>query len=276
MKNGLILIFLVLTGHQAYAKPNIVVTIAPIASLVSMLTKDKADIVVLDKSGGCPHHHSAKPSDKLVIDNAGMVIYIDENFDNLISSMILDYKGKKVKIGDFSSIDFKGIKGDVNWHFWLDLKNVKALQNEIAEIIIQTFPEIKNEIQQNLDEAIARIDDLDKMKGSRLANLAPVVLLSDSSEHFFKSIKNSQVIVFQTANTSLKKIQKLDDILSSDFIKCLVLDVDQNGQLYEKYNKTIIQLDSENWSFADKTNIIIEDLFIDKYSIMIDQLKLCK
>ena len=279
MKNkiDLLVIFLIIlfTNQIAYSKPNIVVTIAPIASLVAMLTKDKADVVILDKSGGCPHHHSAKPSDKSLVDKAEMIIYIDDNFDNLISSMILNYKGRKVKISDFSSINFRGINDGINWHFWLDLENVKVLHSYLAEVIIQTFPEIANEVRQNLDEAIARIDDLDQNKRSELAELAPVALLSDSLEHFFKSINNTQLKVLQISNTSLKNMQKLDDVLSSDSIKCIVLDIDQSSQGYSKYNKIIVQLDSENWVLADQINLS-GDLFIDQYSKMIEQLKLCK
>ena len=71
MKNKVTLLLvcltMILTNQRAYSKPNILVTITPIASLVAMLTKDKADIIILDTSGGCPHHHSAKPSDKSLI-----------------------------------------------------------------------------------------------------------------------------------------------------------------------------------------------------------------
>ena len=189
--------------------------------------------------------------------------------------MILNYKGRKVKISDFSSINFRGINDGINWHFWLDLENVKVLHSYLAEVIIQTFPEIANEVRQNLDEAIARIDDLDQNKRSELAELAPVALLSDSLEHFFKSINNTQLKVLQISNTSLKNMQKLDDVLSSDSIKCIVLDIDQSSQGYSKYNKIIVQLDSENWVLADQINLS-GDLFIDQYSKMIEQLKLCK
>jgi zinc transport system substrate-binding protein len=279
MKNKitLLLVFLtiILNNQLAYSKPNILVTITPIASIVAMLTKDKADIVILDTSGGCPHHHSAKPSDKSLIDNSEMVIYIDDQFDSLVSSMLLNYKGKKVRISDFSSIDFKGIDGQHNWHFWLDLNNVKLILKDIADNIIKTFPEIKKEVTKNLAESYVIIDNLDKLKQSKLVKLESAVLLSDSLEHFFKSIDNSEVKVFDISNASLKNIQKLDDILSSESLKCIVLDVNQNSQSYSKYNKLIIQLDSENWTLKDKTNIS-GNLFVDQYSKMINLVESCK
>ncbi len=271
----LVFLTIILNNQLAYSKPNILVTITPIASIVAMLTKDKADIVILDTSGGCPHHHSAKPSDKSLIDNSEMVIYIDDQFDSLVSSMLLNYKGKKVRISDFSSINFKGIDGQHNWHFWLDLNNVKLILKDIADNIIKTFPEIKKEVTKNLAESYIIIDNLDKLKQSKLVKLESSVLLSDSLEHFFKSINNSEVKVFDISNASLKNIQKLDDVLSSESLKCIVLDVNQNSQSYSKYNKLIIQLDSENWTLKDKTNIS-GNLFVDQYSKMINLVESCK
>lgn len=279
MKNKIqlvIALIIIFSGRTfVYSNPNIVVTITPIASLVSMLTKDKADIVVLDKAGGCPHHHHAKPSDKLAIDNSDMIIYIDEDFDSLISPLLSNYRGKKVRISEFDSIDFKSIEGGVNWHFWLDLKNAKELQKQLAAIIIQDFPEIKPNVQENLKEALIKIDELDKLKKYKLANLASVALLSDSLEHFFKSIKNSQLHIFQTSNTSLKNMKKLDDALSSDNIKCIILEIDQNAELYKKYNKIVVQFDSENWTLNENLGGV-DGTFIDKYSKMINQLNVCK
>lgn len=273
--NLLIFLTIILSEQLAYSKPNILVSITPIASLVSMLTKDKADIITLDITEGCPHHHSAKPSDKSLVDNSDMVIYIDDQFDSLVPLMLSDYKGKKVKISDFTSIDFKGIDGQLNWHFWLSLNNVRILQNSLAEKIIQTFPEIKDTVQKNLEESLDTISGIGKWKRFKLMDLPPTVLLSDSLEHFFKSINNSQVQVFQTSNSSLKNIQNLDTILSSSSIKCIVLDTSQNSQLYSKYQKILIQLNSENWSITDNKTLN-ENLFINQYSKMIDQLSNCK
>lgn len=270
----LILLIIMIVNHVTYSKPNILVTITPIASLVSMLTKDKANIVILDSSGGCPHHHKAKLSDKALVDNSEMVIYIDNQFDSLISSMILNYSNKKVKISN-SLIDFTGIDGKINWHFWLDLENVRILQKVMAEQIIQTFPEIKDDVEKNLKESLEIIDGINKWKRFNLLDLDNVILLSDSLEHFFKSINNFQIKVSQTSNASLKNIKKLDNILNSHSLKCIVLDNSQSTRLYSKYNKLVVKLESENWEIKEKTNLD-GNLFIDQYSKMIKQLTSCR
>lgn len=274
MKNKILILFInLLICDFTYAKPNIVVSITPIASLISMLTQGEANIRILDISGGCPHHHHAKPSDKSLIENAQMLVYIDEDFDGIATSVLHDYSGTKIRISNFLSIDFRGSDGTINWHFWLDLNNVKELQKEIAAALIQTFPEIKNEVQKNLSYSIEKIDVLAKIKSS--LHFASTALLSDSLEHFFKSLKNEQLRIFQTSNTSLKNMQQLNKTLNSDSVKCIVLDPDQDASSYSKYNKIIIQLDSENWALPDNADDI-SDLFINKYTKMIDQMKGCR
>ena len=276
----LVLIFAFLS-NTASAKPNILVSITPIGSLTAILVQDKANVIVINDSAGCPHEHSIKPSDKLLIEKADMVIYVDENFDNLTSSIMKNYQGKKVRISDFTSINFKGTDEITNWHFWLDLENVKALEQNLAAIIVQHFPEIKEDVEQNLSEALSGIQKLEKLKQSKLTNLAPMVLLSDSLEHFFKSLKVDYTKHFHTHNNSLKNIKKLNSIFESNSAKCLVLDAEQNSESYEKYGKLIIQLDSENWSIPDEassdvTNAGLRALFVNKYMEMIDKLSSCK
>ena len=70
-------------------------------------------------------------------------------------------------------------------------------------------------------------------------------------------------------------MKKLDDALSSDNIKCIILEIDQNAELYKKYNKIVVQFDSENWTLNENFGGV-DGIFIDKYSKMINQLNVCK
>lgn len=266
----------------SYAKPNILVSITPIGSLTAMLVKEHANVIILNSSAGCPHEHNIRPSDKLLLEHADMVIYVDDNFDNLTSLVMKDYKGKKIKISDISSISFTGKDGLTNWHFWLDLTNVKLLEKALAENIIHSFPEMKDAVEKNLSDALVDISQLEELKKSKLSNLDSMVLLTDSLEHFFKSLNIDYFQAFQmnSSTNSLKALKNLDDKLNSDAVKCLILDMEQNSELYSKYNKVIIQLDGENWktpsNTPDDANKKLEPLFLDKYQEMINQLSRCR
>jgi len=43
----------------------------------------------------------------------------------------------------------------------------------------------------------------------------------------------------------------------------------------KKYNKIIVQFDSENWTLNENLGAV-DGIFIDKYSKMINQLNVCK
>jgi zinc transport system substrate-binding protein len=276
MKNKILLFLtIILINQLAYAKPHIVVSITPIASLVSMLTKGAANVVVLDSASGCPHHHQAKPSDKSTIESAQMVIYIDDDFDGLVPSMLRDYNGKKVKISNFSALNFKGMDGKINWHFWLDLNNVLFLQKQMAAILIRTFPEIKNEVEKNLLDSIDKINTLAQIKQMKLARIQPVAILSDSLEHFFRGVNTDQLRIFQTSNISLKNMKKLDQVLDSNEVRCIILADDQDVNPYRKYNKIIIELSSENWAVSNNSGDLSK-LFVSEYNKMIYRMMECK
>ncbi len=263
------------TANASYSKPDIIVSITPVASLVSMLTDNKANISVLDSAAGCPHEHYLKPSHKTKINKSDMLIYIDDDFDEVAAVFAQNYNGTKVKISDFDDIDFSGTNGFINWHFWLDLNNVKIMHNKLAVILAQRFPELEKEIKKNLIKSSKKIDDLNKFKRVFLSNIDFIVLIGDSAEHFFKSLYIKNLKTFPFSNISLKNINKLDSTLKSDDIRCIVLSYDQDDDSYKKYHKKIIKINSENWSL-EKNEKVTSEIFVNKYLEMINELKKCE
>ncbi len=278
-RNILTLIFLVTLNFIANAgekqKPNIVVSITPIASLVAMVTKDKANITILDSAGGCPNNHHAKPSDKVILENSQMVIYIDDDFDSAICSMLENYEGIKLKISDIPSINFITLENRRNYHFWLDLENAKIMQSEIAEIIIKHFPDLETDIKNNLADAKVELDLLSKLKSQYLPSLVSTILLSDSLEHFVKNISVPRLESFVVTNSSLKNVNRLKEALGSKAYRCVLLSNEQLTEPYERYGKKLITFNSENWELKKNSALAVQNIFIDEYTKMIKQLKEC-
>ncbi|MDC0864736.1 zinc ABC transporter substrate-binding protein [Rickettsiaceae bacterium] len=278
MKSKIIFLFLVISANfSSFAsKPKIVASITPIASIVSMLVKDIADIETIDVSSGCPHHYQMRPSDKAKINNANIFIYLDEGFDGFAAKLTSNFHGRVIKISDLKTVNFLGRNGKINWHFWLDLKNVLNLQEEISDILLTEFPNSKDVILANKTKSQKQIYDLIKIKQEALGNINNLVVLTDSLEHFLLDINNGYNIkdVYQKQNASLKNISKLESELKLSSTRCIVIDSSQNIELYEKFNKKIVQIDSENW-LPDKGNKNYAELFYNKYLKMILQLREC-
>lgn len=274
MKNNILFLILLLFANVALGgKPKIVASITPIASIVSMLVDGAAEVVAIDISAGCPHHYQMYPSDKDKIAHSQMLIFIDDSFEGFAGKIFSRFQDKTVKISELHSINFLDTNGQKNWHFWLDLKNVLALQEELSNILLKYFPELKDTILSNKNKAQAKITSLAKLKQRELTSVNELVILSDSLEHFFAGMDAKIIKLYQRANSSLRDFKNLERILNTDRPQCIVIDNTQDPNIYKKFNKKIIQVESENWTVAVN---ISQNLFYTKYLEMMNQFKDCQ
>ena len=219
-----LLLLLVVSNFSANAKPKLVTSITPVASLVAMLTEDEAEVVAINISSGCPHHYQMKPSDKEKIFESQMLIYIDDSFDSFAGKLAEKFKGKVVKISSFRSLNFQDEKEGINWHFWLDLNNVLAFHDELAAILIKEIPELKTVVESNKSKTRAKINLLIQLKYHELASIKGMVVVSDSLEHFFKGIDAGVIKLYKKAHSSLKDYSDIEYILGNDRPQCIVID----------------------------------------------------
>ena len=275
MKYRLVLLLLIVVSNfSANAKPKLVTSITPVASLVAMLTEDEAEVVAINISSGCPHHYQMKPSDKEKIFESQMLIYIDDSFDSFAGKLAEKFKGKVVKISSFRSLNFQDEKEGINWHFWLDLNNVLAFHDELAAILIKEIPELKTVVESNKSKARAKIRSLIQLKYHELASIKDIVVVSDSLEHFFKDIDTGVIKLYKKTHSSLRDYSDIEYTLGNDTPQCIVIDSAQDDSVYKKFNKKIVKLDSENWINNDSDGVRV-DLFYRKYLEMIELLKGC-
>ncbi len=271
MKNKFIIYCLIILANFAVlAKPKVVTSITPIASIASMLLIDVAEVEAINITSGCPHHYHLRPSDKNKIADATIAIYIDDNFDGFFSKIIVDFPGKKIRISDISSINFKDSNGQINWHFWLDLDNILKLQEELAKILIAELPEYSTSIELNLAASKEKIIALKEAKIQALAKLTGTVILNDSLDHFFNNTNVDVIKLYQSTNGSLAAMDLLEKTINSGQVKYLITDSTRQVEFYKKFNKPIIHLDSENWSIDENDSLL--ELFEKKYFNMLAKL----
>jgi ABC-type Zn uptake system ZnuABC Zn-binding protein ZnuA len=266
---------LIILSFTAYGKPKIVTSTSTLASIVLMLTGDAVEVVTIDTEGSCPHHYHARPSDRLKFQDAALAVYIDDNFEGYMPGMLKNYSGIKVKVSDISKVKIQNLNGETNWHFWLDLGNVLALQIVLAEKIKDIYPELDDVISENLARSREKLFELSLLKRAELQDLDELVLLSDSMEYFFSDLNVKLIKLYQNENFSLKYLSDLEENIKEQSRQCLVIDESQDPNSYQRFNKKIIQLDSENWATNDE---IKNDgsLFFVKYLEIINKLKGCQ
>ncbi|MGU9986844.1 metal ABC transporter solute-binding protein, Zn/Mn family [Rickettsia sp. wq] len=261
------ILYLLFFSFTSYAKPKIVTSITPIASIAAMLVKDKAEIESLAISNGCPHHYNLKPSNLAKVKNADIAIYIDEEFDGFAEKLINNHAKTIIKISDIK--DLKIIKD--NWHIWLDLDNTRIMLQKFAKVFSKKFPDLQADINNNLELAMKELQDLQEAKNNEFANLKDVILLSDSSEYFFIDTNIRTTKLYSDSQKSLRYFSKLDSLIKESNNKCLVLSTEQNPNLYNKLNVKTVILNSENWEIKN----IDSRSFQNQYLQMINQVRGC-
>lgn len=262
---------------QVFAEINIVTSVAPIANLASMLlgsdananANANANVEVIASSGGCPHHYHAKPSDLKKINEADLVIYIDEDFDSFIASLIKSYQGNIFKISDIKNLKLLSGYNNTNWHIWLDLENAAIILKELADKLILLFPQRKHNITQNLEKAISKILILQKIKNEKLTSVIKPALLTASLDYFFLGTEIDFIKSDYNNQNSLKFYRNLESSLNKQSRKCLIIDNEQNINSFKKLGIDIIQIDPENWPVDAKSDFIVN------YTEIINQISSC-
>jgi zinc transport system substrate-binding protein len=266
----LIFIAIVSINITAIAKPRIITSIVPLASIVAMLMDNQAEISAIAVTQNCPHHYHIRPSDLQKIKHADIVIYIDDKFDGFIAKIINNHNKNIIRLSNFQSIKFLTEDNQHNWHFWLNLSNVQALLEELTIILVKSFPEQEKHILTNLDAAKLQLDELVQIKATALNNLTDIILLSNNTEHFFFS-KHKIYKLYQHEYKSLKYMNNLEQLLANSVNKCIVISNEQNHKLYDKLGAAVIQIDSENWQLAT----VNARTFYDQYFKLIQAIMKC-
>lgn len=265
-------IIILLFSYQTFAssKIKIVASITPLASIVSMLVKDQAEVVAIASNNDCPHHYNLKPSDLQKVQDADIVLYINEEFDGFVSKLMSQNNKNVVKVSDFPRLNLIKDNQYNNWHIWLDLYNVQIILEMVSNVLIEQFPNLSIYVKQNLQESKKQIDRLIEAKNQQLSSLQDVILLTDSLEYFFDD--NCNVAKLYSPNQkSLKYINNLEKLLSQSNSKCLVLNIGQDPSVYQSLKANVVKVESENWK-VDKIN---NELFYNQYLKIINQVTRC-
>lgn len=265
-------IIILLFSYQSFAnsKIKIVTSITPLAAIVSMLVKDKAEVTAIASNNGCPHHYNLKPSDLQKVQDTDIVLYINEEFDGFVGKLMSQNNKNIIRVSDFPKLNLIKDNNCNNWHIWLDLYNVQIILEKLSKIIIKQIPDLGVFIKQNLQESKKQIEKLVKIRNQQLSSLQDIILLTDSLEYFFES-KYNVIKLYSPNQKSLKYIDNLKRKLSESDSKCLILNIEQDSLIYQNLKANIVEVESENWK-VDKIN---NELFYNQYLKIINQVTKC-
>jgi zinc transport system substrate-binding protein len=190
MRLTLTFLFLLLTT-PCIAAPKIVVSIAPIYSLVSAITEGISQPQLLLSQGGSPHSASLRPSQARAMTEADLMIWIGPELESFLTLPVArllqpDVEMSLLKLKNLNLLEQRhgGFweedhhteetahdSQSINPHIWLSPENARQIVTSVCERLIQIDPQNSKRYTQNLAALLKRIDQLELSLHEKLASV---------------------------------------------------------------------------------------------------------
>ena len=237
---GLFVLFFLPLNANAVIAGDIVVTIKPLYSLVAQLSEGVQKPVLLMKQMPSPHHYTMRPSDRRLLANAGMIVWIGPQMESYLEKIIRQQDAIIVSAIQADGIKLleRRIKNDshhasehathdhLDPHIWLSSHNALAISKHIAQQLINNDPDNTARYEKNLQRLSNRISQLAaEIKTSLQNHPQPFITYHDAFQYFEQENQLHYVdsISFdEEAGTSLKHLRRIKSEIEKQHIQCLL------------------------------------------------------
>jgi zinc transport system substrate-binding protein len=248
---------------------SIVVTIKPLYSLVAQLSEGIEKPVLLMKQMPSPHHYSMRPSERRLLSNARMIVWIGPQMESYLSKVIqqqdtivvsamqadglklLDRRIKNNHQHTAASQKHDHPKPDnlksnnIDPHIWLSSRNAIAISQHISQQLIISDSENTALYKNNLRRLINKITQLStEIKTSLKNSQQPFITYHDAFQYFEYENKLRYIdsINFdEEAGTSLKHLHHIKTSIEKNNIQCLLYQPPKPDTIETLTNKTTIK-----------------------------------
>ena len=229
-------------SHAASSDGPIVVTIKPLYSLVAKLTEGIEEPVLLMKQMPSPHHYSMRPSERRLLSDARVIVWIGPPMEASLSRIInqqdalvitaMQASGvkkleRRTKHGHRHQTDHAHRdEMTTDPHIWLSVRNTIAISNHITQQLVASDPENTTRYQANLVQLTDRIEQLSrKIDADLLNNRRPFITYHDAYQYFEDEHQLNHVdsVSFdEEAGISLKHLHHIKDSIEKNDVRCLL------------------------------------------------------
>ncbi len=204
-------LLLLLLATPCLAAPQVLVSIAPLHSLVSSLTRGVSEPELLMSQSASPHSASLRPSQARALAAADLMIWVGPALESFLARPVARLVKPQAEMQLLKLENLKLLpqrKGgvweedqhgetehgeqaqqrhqNINPHFWLSPENARQTARSVCKRLIQIDPLRQTIYQQNLSDLLRRIDDLEQSLEERLAPLKnrPYLVFHDAYPYF--------------------------------------------------------------------------------------------
>jgi zinc transport system substrate-binding protein len=230
------LLFCMLTV-SAHARVDIVTSIEPLALIGKAVVGDYGQIRSLVDPRQSPHEYSIRPSDRIAIEQANLLIWVDPGFELYLTDVFNTQAATKTLL-TFSRLQDVELafeeSGELDPHLWLDTHNALRLAEAIAKAASAIDPLNEINFQGNLDKFRIELEAASQDISAIFANKVEktYAVYHNAYRYFENQFELQYSIVLLKHPESQANFQEIMQVRRSVQElqpRCLLIELDSNG-----------------------------------------------
>ena len=219
------LVTLLLLSAPGWAKPLVVTSIRPLTMIVQAIGGDQIEVKQLLPDTEEPHHYSLRISDKLLLNQADLVIWVGPELESFLVRAISSLNPEKV-ITAISLADIRSSKagGSIDPHIWLNPNNGTVIATEVSNWLAAHFPKFREDMLTSQQRFRTETLATTGLISQRLLSVKGLKMLvdHDAFSHFFNTFDIQQVGALKTTSGLATGVGNLQTVLSGAEFDCIV------------------------------------------------------
>jgi zinc transport system substrate-binding protein len=207
MLRPLFFVFLLSCALPLAAAPKVVVSIAPVHSLVAGVMAGVAEPQLLIPPGASPHAYALKPSDARALADAQLVVWVGESLEPMLEKPLAALAGS-AKVIELAGVEGMHLldnreggiwgeehhgdaheghgHGEVDMHLWLSPDNARLIVAVTAAQLAELDAANAQHYRDNAARVMKRIDALEQKLKAQLKPLGdmPYIVFHDAYHYF--------------------------------------------------------------------------------------------
>lgn len=223
----------------AQAAPKVVVSVAPVHSLVAGVMRGVGEPTLLVPPGASPHAYSLRPSDARALSEAdivirvggGLEIFLDKPLATLAPGAVITLAGapgmtERTIADDGAERHDHDHAGEADPHIWLSIGNARRIAEIAAQALGDRDPPNAPAYRRNLASLINRLNDLDRDLRTTLATVqkSPYVVMHDAYSHFeaeFGLRRVAAISLSPERRPGARRLRAIRDLLAAQDVRCV-------------------------------------------------------
>ena len=223
------------------AAPKVVVSVAPVHSLVTSVMAGVGEPKLLVPANASPHAFSLRPSDARALARADIVFHVGGGLEPFLDKPLRALAaGTVVTLANAPGIteqsiaadgaekqsDGDGHAGDRDLHIWLSIGNARRIAEIAAQALSDHDPDNGPAYRRNLTSLRNRLDGLKRNLLAELTTVrqSPYVVTHDAYNHFeaeFGLHRVAAITLSPERKPGARRLRAIRDLLAAQDVRCV-------------------------------------------------------